>query len=172
MYIAYDRQHSTPKAMRRQSSVVNFTNTISPFFSFLLFSGDLEIQPAEDMTAVGRIHTNGDMYLAPGGGTTTIRDQPPGVTTVQVSAGGRIYRKRKETGACSGNVSITPRIDNDHNNLLDGPPLPLSCPGSSYISASTIAAYQDAVADQVDSIDVPQPGIIRSRSRQFILGSG
>ena len=132
-----------------------------PIFQFLaFFTGDLEIQPAEDMTGAGRVHTNGDMYLAPGGGTTTIQDQPPGITTVQVSAGGRIYRKRKETGACSGSVAITPLIDNDHNNLLDGPPLPLSCPGSSYISASTIANYQGAVSDQVDSIDVPQPGII------------
>jgi hypothetical protein len=132
-----------------------------PIFQFLaFFTGDLEIQPAEDMTGVGRVHTNGDMYLAPGGGTTTIQDQPPSVTTVQVSAGGRIYRKRKESGACSGSVAITPLIDNNHDNLLDGPPLSLSCPGSDYISASTIAAYQGAVADQVTSIEVPQPGII------------
>lgn len=138
-----------------------FTVNHIPIFQFLaFFSGDLEIQPALDMTGAGRVHTNSDMYLAPGGGTTTIRDQPPSITTVQVSAGGRIYRKRKETGACSGSVQITPLIDADHDNLLDGPPLPLSCPGSGYISASTIANYQGAVADQVTSIEIPAPGII------------
>ncbi len=65
------------------------------------YAGDLEISPGATMTFHGRVHSNRDVYLGGAGGVLTIGDNPgAGVGTVQVSAGGNIYRGTKHNNQC------------------------------------------------------------------------
>ena len=81
-----------------------------PLFQFIAFyAGDLEILPGPNMTLNGRVHTNGNLYLNAGNTLSIADNAAAGITTVQVSAKGDIYRGRKDTSqtpTCSGTVSV------------------------------------------------------------------
>jgi hypothetical protein len=135
-----------------------------PLFQFLAFyNGDLEILPGADMTLNGRIHTNGDLFLnSESGRTLSVEDDPPrGITQVQVTAKGDLYRGRKNTTQCTGTV----RIDT-LQNLSDPPPgfdpRDLNCIGgaTAKVPQSEIAYWLGSIVTQIESISVPQPDII------------
>ncbi|HVO27590.1 MAG TPA: hypothetical protein VMW56_28595 [Candidatus Margulisiibacteriota bacterium] len=143
-----------------------------PIFQFVAFySKDLEIAPGADMTLVGRVHTNGDLYLSADGALLSIPDDPAnGINTVQVSARGKIYRGRKRANACdSGKVSVATLVDANHDGRLD--PYGLNCNlpdtttptdasgGTREIGAAELATWKGSMINNLDSIAVPQPDI-------------
>jgi hypothetical protein len=81
-----------------------------PLLQFVAFyKNDLEIAPGPQMNLQGRVHTNANLYLNADAGPLNIQDNPAvGVLTVQVTAGGKIYRGRKRSSTeCTGNVWVT-----------------------------------------------------------------
>ena len=91
-----------------------------PVFQFGMFSEvDLSFSAADNFDFGGRVHTNGNLFLAQGGGTSstlTMRDR--------VSAFGEIVRKRLSNGesiAVSGSTRTVrvARAPNTFRNLLD-----------------------------------------------------
>ncbi|MFH1687789.1 MAG: PilX N-terminal domain-containing pilus assembly protein [bacterium] len=79
----------------------DFETCLIPLFQFAIFYGDeLEIAPGPDMTLVGRVHSNGDLYLQAGSSLE--------VESYMTAAGG-IYHGRKPgcpEAASSGDVLI------------------------------------------------------------------
>ena len=76
-----------------------FEAALVPIFQFAVFyNDDLEFSPGADMTLIGRIHSNGDMYLQ---SKTTLKMDS------YVSANGNIFHGRKSAGVVSeGDVQI------------------------------------------------------------------
>lgn len=133
-----------------------------PLFQFVAFyERDLEILPGPNMTLKGRVHTNGNLYLG-AGNTLTIGDDPAnGITTVQVSARGNIFRGRKDQPICQGTV-IVDKLEDTVAPFGDLDPLTLPCSGgsTSAVPSSTLAQWRGSLVAGMQSISVPQPGII------------
>jgi hypothetical protein len=71
---------------------LDFQTRFIPMFQFAVFyDQDLEITPGPSMNINGRVHTNGNLYLADGSGSTLC-------LAGQVSAQGKIYNRRKHAG--------------------------------------------------------------------------
>lgn len=144
-----------------------------PLFQFVAFyNNDLEIMPGADMHLHGRVHTNGELYVNSDAHLWIEDNQGPNVTpaglaqnlwisTVQVTARGSVHRGRKDTTVCAGTVTVdmyqdivspTPDLD----------PQDISCIGgaSAVVPVSTLSSWKGSIVSQVQSISVPQPGII------------
>ena len=79
-----------------------------PIFQFVAFyKKDLEIAPGADMRLNGRVHTNGDLYLSADNASLLIGDNPPSISTVQVTAQGSVYRGRKRANTCDSPGTVT-----------------------------------------------------------------
>ena len=134
-----------------------------PIFQFAAFyKKDLEIAPGADMTLNGRIHTAGDLYLDGNGSTLLISDNPPSITTVQVSAQGNIYRGRKYSSTCESPGTVTVDMLRDKVapfGRLD--PQNLNCNGSAtrLVPSSELATWQGSMVSELESISVPSPDI-------------
>lgn len=78
---------------------VDFQSALIPIFQFAVFyENDLEIAPGPAMSLMGRVHTNGDLYLQ---SNNTLR------MASYVTAAGNIYHGRKGPGAVgTGDVQI------------------------------------------------------------------
>ncbi len=133
-----------------------------PLFQFAAFyKNDLEILPGPDMVLTGRVHTNGDLYLN-AGSTLKIGDDPAmGIHTVQVSAGGDIYRGRKDSNRCDGDVII----DMLHDSAApsgDLDPRDLPCDGSDtrVVPRSELDYWQGSIKSGIDTINIPEPDIL------------
>ncbi len=76
-----------------------FEAALVPIFQFAVFyNEDLEFSPGSDMTLIGRIHTNADMYIQ---ANSSLKMDS------YVSAAGNIFHGRKSAGvATSGDVQI------------------------------------------------------------------
>lgn len=133
----------------------------TPLFRFYAFSADdLEILPGQNMNLHGPIHANGDLYLN-SENTLTIGDGP-GVPLARVTAGGRIYRGRKNTSACGGTVQIDALRD-DLSPFGDLDPVTVPCgAGSSRVMLppTYIAAFDGSVADQSPVGPLPSRDLI------------
>jgi len=77
---------------------------LTPIFQFAVFyNSDLEILPGPNFTLTGRVHTNGDLYLGAGGGSTLTVDSE------YLRAVGNLYLRRKNDGGLMGGT-VTTRI--------------------------------------------------------------
>ena len=85
-----------------------------PVFQFgVFYQGDLEILPGADMTFAGPVHTNKDMYLGVGSGSTATLEFDSSITSA-----GSLYHERKDGGAIgTGPVSIKD-TDGDYQPML------------------------------------------------------
>lgn len=133
-----------------------------PLFQFLAFyAGDLEVLPGANMTLNGRLHTNGNLYFnAESGKVLTIADNfALGIPTVQVSAGGDVYRGRKNSSTCAGTVTIDKLEDVVAPMPNDLDPRTLACVGggTSKISTAELAKWKGSIVPNIESINVPQP---------------
>jgi hypothetical protein len=137
-----------------------------PLFQFVAFyKNDLEIAPGPEMNLEGRVHTNGDLYLSANSGPLRVRDNPAtGVTSVQVSAGKKIYRGRKYTNTCDGGSQVwvdkledvvAPFGNNDEKELL--------CGGANRreIPVAELALWRGSLLNNLGNIAVPEPDIIK-----------
>jgi hypothetical protein len=140
-----------------------------PLFQFVAFyKNDLEILPGPAMNLMGRVHTNGNLYLNANDQLNIIDNPPVGVFTVQVSAGGDIYRGRKNQNTCTGSVSVDMLADNvaPFGNL---DPRNLPCNGGATRLVPTVetAAWQGSMISNVGNIAIPEPDIIEKGSGVF-----
>ena len=89
-----------------------FQCALVPIFQFAVFYGnDLEIAPGPDMTLLGRVHSNGNLWLQ--AGANLYMDS-------YVTASGNILHGRKGPGGVSnGNVYIKD-TDGNYQNMLNG----------------------------------------------------
>jgi len=157
---------TNPAAQLRSQFQVNNI----PTFQFLAYYNDqLEITPAENMTLHGRVHSNANLYLNDSGNMLTIADLPPYMNTVQVSAGGNIYRKRSDDGSCAGTVTISKLQDTAAPLCVSGGTVPcldpqtLACQsGGAAVSSATINTWQGAMTSPVPNIGLP-PGFSMAR---------
>ncbi len=133
-----------------------------PLFQFVAFyRNDLEILPGPTMNLMGRVHTNGDLYLN-GNNELNIIDNPAvGVFTVQVSTGGEVHRGRKDRSECTGTVQIDKLQDvvSPFGNL-DPKTLPCNGSGTRAVPGSELAAWQGSIIDDIGNIAIPEPDII------------
>lgn len=123
-----------------QSQVVlnqNFEVALVPIFQFAIFYGnDLEIAPGPDMTIVGRIHSNGNLYLQ--SNNNLYMDS-------YVTASGNVIHGRKGPGGTSyGNVYIKDADGNYQNMLQNGDWLESS---DSYWYDSAVVRWDGRVQD-------------------------
>ncbi len=134
----------------------------TPLFQFVAFyERDLEILPGPPMTLKGRVHTIGNLYLG-AGNTLAIADDPAnGITTVQVSAKGKIFRGRKDQPICQGTVIID-KLEDTAAPYGDLDPLTLPCAGGSTteVASGTLAQWKGSLVAGMESVSIPQPGII------------
>jgi len=134
-----------------------------PLFQFVAFyAKDLEIAPGPNMTLNGRVHTNGDLYLS-AGATLLISDNPPSVTTVQVTAQANIYRGRKYQSLCDSPGTVTVDMLQDvvaPLGRLDPQNLNCSGSGTRLVPSTELATWKGSMASQVGGISPPSPDII------------
>lgn len=137
-----------------------------PLFQFVAFyRNDLEVAPGPQMNLEGRVHSNGNLYLNADGGPLNIRDNPGvGVLTVQVTAGGKVYRGRKRSSTeCTGTVSVDKLEDKSpKDNNLD--PKTLDCGAGNAtreVPTSELALWKGSMFSNLGSIAIPEPDIIR-----------
>jgi Tfp pilus assembly protein PilX len=96
------------KAQMSQS----FETALVPIFQFAVFYGqDLEIDPGPNMTLLGRVHSNGNMYLNPAG--TVSMDS-------YVTASGEILVASKGTDPLKGGTVRIKDASGTYRNLSNG----------------------------------------------------
>jgi hypothetical protein len=136
-----------------------------PLFQFVAFyANDLEIAPGPQMNLMGRVHTNGNLYLNADAGPLNIQDNPAvGVLTVQVTAAGKIYRGRKRSASeCTGNVWVDMLEDkNPKDNNLDAKELTCNGGATREVPASELALWKGSMIANLGNIAIPSPGIIK-----------
>jgi len=142
---------STGTSAVDQSQVVltqEFECALVPIFQFAVFYGnDLEVAPGPDMTLIGRVHSNGNMYLQ---ANNNLRMDS------YITASGNITHGRKGPGGTSfGNVFIKDVAGNYQNMLRSGTWLDASEPNW-YDSATTRwgGRVQDAAFGQ-EELNLP-----------------
>lgn len=134
-----------------------------PLFQFVAFyNRDLEIAPGPPMTLRGRVHTNGDLYLNSGNSLTVADDPPNGITSVQVSAKGNIYRGRKDSNVCETGLVTIDKLEDVVPPYGDLDPLVMPCGGSGTTlqTTATLAQWKGSVVANIENISVPQPDIL------------
>jgi Tfp pilus assembly protein PilX len=98
-----------------QSQVVltqEFECALVPIFQFAVFYGnDLEIAPGPDMTLIGRVHSNGNLYVQVNTGSELYMDS-------YVTASGDILHGRKGPGGTSYGDVLIKDADGDYQNML------------------------------------------------------
>lgn len=142
---------------------VEFRVHYIPLFQFLAFyENDLEILPGPEMHLHGPIHTNGDLYLN-SESTMWIEDLPPVQPTVRVTAGGMIFRGRKDRTACNGTVIVDKLEDVDNDGNLD--PWTLPCAGEQ--AAGQLSPWLGSVVRDIDNISLPNPDALQRGSGDF-----
>lgn len=142
-----------------------------PLFQFVAFYiPDLEVLPGPEMRLQGRIHANEDLYLNVNAGNNLfIEDNPAtGITTVQVSTAGDVYRGRKnDLTYCTGTVTIDMLQDTvAPSGNLDPRQLPCSG-GTRLVSEAEIAQWKGSIISGIQSISVPLPDIIKRGTGEF-----
>ncbi len=89
-----------------------FETDLVPIFQFAVFYGnDLEIAPGPDMTLIGRVHSNGNLYIQAYG---TLRMDS------YVTASGDILHGRKGAGSVDGGDVLIKDADGNHVSMKMG----------------------------------------------------
>ncbi len=142
---------STPLGLQNKPSAIlnmNFKSRVIPLFQFAAFyTNDLEIAPSPNMSLVGPVHTNGDLYFNSNGGN--------GITLQfggTISAVGTIYRGQKTNNNCGGGGAV---ID-----TFPGVTTSLACNGNTRttITPTTSDAQNNRIVNVPQALTVPAPG--------------
>lgn len=147
---------------REATVAAEFLVSYIPLFQFIAFyTNDLEVLPGPNMRLTGRIHTNGNLYLGTGAALRVEDDPAAGMHTVQVSAGGNIYRGRKDRNLCEGQVFID-KLEDVLAPFGDLDPRELPCSGGATRLApqSELDAWHGSIKSRIESINIPLPDIV------------
>ena len=115
----YDIEATSDAILGKSGETLHETVRIleTPLTQFFIFYGgtgneaDLEWLPGPDFTSWGRVHSNGDIYIG-SGGTLELRnyDLLGNLSPHSMTAGGSIYRYRKNDGSSTGGT-VRVKID-------------------------------------------------------------
>jgi hypothetical protein len=138
-----------------------------PLFQFVAFYiPDLEVLPGPDMRLHGRVHANEDLYLN-AGNNLFIEDNPPGISTVQISTAGDVYRGRKNDSTCTGSVTVD-KLEDTATPLGNLDPRVMPCIGGRrLVDPSELALWKGSIVSGIEAISVPDPGIINRGNGEF-----
>ena len=135
-----------------------------PLFQFVAFyKNDLEILPGPNMNLNGRVHTNGNLYLnTEDGSTLNIADNPAaGVLTIQVSAGKKIYRGRKNVNEAKGIVNVD-KLEDTVAPFGDLDPKEVTKTATTReVTTSEIALWKGSIISNLGNIAIPEPDIVK-----------
>lgn len=135
-----------------------------PIFQFMAFyAEDLEIAPGSEMILDGRVYTNSDLYLGGTGGPLRIRDNPSaGMFTVQVAAGGNVYRGRKDDGRCLDNGVQIDALEDLVAPANDLDPRWMNCSGgaTNVVAPDVVSQWRGSVRGAVRNVAIPGTDII------------
>jgi hypothetical protein len=142
---------------------MDFNSRIIPLFQFAAFyNDDMEINPGADMTLGGRVHTNGNLRLSPGGSITLNFVGP-------VTAGKDIYNSigfaYPDATAINGFTKFIDGAGNPVNNA-SGNQLQFQSPSSlNYVgpalTASELLPFNNVMQSKATQLEVPTPNFIR-----------
>lgn len=91
--------------------IQDFECALVPIFQFAVFyDNDLEIAPGPDMTLIGRVHTNGNLWLQAGTGSRLNMHS-------YVTASGDIYHGRKGPGGVTDGDVYIKDTDGNYQNM-------------------------------------------------------
>lgn len=91
---------------------VTFESALVPIFQFAVFYGnDLEIAPGPDMTLIGRVHSNGDLYIQ---SNTELKMDS------YLTASGKIRHGRKGAGSVGSGDVLVKNGYGDYVSMKDG----------------------------------------------------
>jgi len=108
-----------------------------PLFQFAVFyQGDLEFNRTAPLTLAGPVHTNGNLFLDAGGGSTL-------AINGNVTAVNQIYRGPKDDGSCSGTVTVLGTS--------------ASCTSGTQSVISNLAPWGGGMLSGVPTLTVPSP---------------
>jgi hypothetical protein len=142
---------------------MDFNSRVIPLFQFAAFyNDDMEINPGQNMSLGGRVHTNGNLRLSPGD-SLTVKFVGP------VTAGGDIYNSigfaYPDATAING---FTQFIDKDGNPVNDasGNQLQFQSPSAlNYVgpplTASELLPFANVMQPKATQLQVPTPNFIR-----------
>jgi hypothetical protein len=133
-----------------------FFSRLVPLFQFaIFFQDDLEIFNGATFTVDGRVHTNGNLYLAPQtGGQTNL--------TGQVTVAKKLYRGQKSQADCSGYTGSAAVSDTPNKSSPNYVTLP-SCSGSR-VEITDVANWQRNLLVNKGTVKVPDVSVIDSFS--------
>ena len=146
-----------------------FDVDVISLFQFLAFyTGDLEILPGPIMQLNGPIHTNGSLYLNSGNILSIAEAPPPAIPTVNISAAGSIFRRRKDDpAACGGTVSIASLQDANGDDILDRINMP--CAGNQ--TDAQLSVWLGSIRARQPVLAVPNPSILARGAGQYWTGA-
>jgi Tfp pilus assembly protein PilX len=130
-----------------------FRSRVVPLFQFAAFyNKDLEILPGANMTLNGRVHTNGNLYLN-SDATLEVTGQITVAKESTRTAGGSLYRGRKNTNACAGTV----RADDAKSSTSPNPVLSCASGRKKYTEAD-LTTWNGQIRTGLDYVSVPSAG--------------
>jgi len=133
-----------------------FFSRLVPLFQFaIFFQDDLEIFNGATFDVDGRVHTNGNLYIAPqSGGYTNL--------TGQVSVAGDLFRGQKSQSTCSGYTGIASISDTPDKSAPNYIAMP-DCSGSR-TQITDVEQWNDNVNIDMDPVKIPDVSVIDSFS--------
>jgi hypothetical protein len=144
-----------------------------PIFQFLAFiNNHLFIMPITLTDLHGRLHSNSNIYVDGSTGSTVKDGDLPssGITNVQMTAAGRIYRggRKYDSGwLCEGHVYMD-KFEDKVSPFGDDDPKEITCSGSGTpLSDTTLAAWKGSIDQLVANIVTPDPGIMARGSGDY-----
>lgn len=148
-YTVYGRAlnaNGNPEAI----ATLAFRSRLVPLFQFAIFyDKDLEFENTAQLTLSGPVHTNGNLFLDAGRGSTL-------TMTGQVTSARSIYRGKKTVANCSGGAVV---INNDSNSPVSS----ASCSARFQMTASDLTPYGNRLKDNIGVLTVPTVGILQPR---------
>jgi hypothetical protein len=140
---------------------MDFNSRVIPLFQFAAFyENDLEINPSPDMGLNGPVHTNANLYMAPGndlrleGQVTSVGDMYNSMTFVSNHSRGSTPQIRIKIG--SGPT--------DYYNISS---LIAWTQANNQITPAEITASSGKLRPKIDRLDVPSPGFLSKAGEYY-----
>jgi hypothetical protein len=133
---------------------MDFNSRVVPLFQFAAFyENDLEINPSPDMGLNGPVHTNANLYMAPG---SDLRLEG------QVTSVGDMYNSMRfvTNHSKSSTPQIRVKIGSGPTDYYDISTLIAWTQANNQLTSADITAASGKLRPKIDRLDIPQPGFL------------
>jgi hypothetical protein len=152
---------SSPTISAQTLLQMDFNSRVIPLFQFAAFyENDLEINPSPDMGLNGPVHTNANLYMAPGndlrleGQVTSVGDMYNSMTFVANHGRGSAPQIRIKIGSGA----------TDYYNISN---LIAWTQANNQITPAEITASSGKLRPKIDRLDVPAPGFLSKAGEYY-----